>query len=366
MLNEKQLERAVERGIITDDQRSSLLELVATETDKDRMVAFDEAPRFFRSFNDLFIGLGVGLLAGAVASTAKLFTGLEKEASIFVPLFGMLVFWGMAEWLTRMRRINFPSIVIVVAFAIFVGQFATNFWEYFALQTESLGSEARIQKQLGAFIVSAFATVSLYAFFYRFRLPFAILLLAGACCLTVITGLTFMMGGAKALEPFLRWIVLGIGLAVFAGAMWFDTQDPLRTKRTSDHGFWLHLLAAPIITHSALWTTLQPIMKNMKSTVYADDVVVGIVLSIFIVFSLIALIIDRRALLISSLGYASAALTYIIVKFDVGANVALVLTLLLIATLVLVLGTGWHKLRAKLFGLLPAFAFYKKLPPVKV
>ena len=361
MNSEKQLDEAVARGIITEDQRNTIL---ADVPDGDQLVAFDEAPRFFRSFNDIFIGLGVVLLGVAIGVMTRLFPGSEDIAKMVVPAFGAIVFWLMAEWLARIRRINFPSIVIAVGFLIFVAQFATNFWAFFSgADLSSLGDVAFLKK-LGVACKLGFISVLLYAFFARFKLPFSILLLTGALCMTLFSVLILVFGSG-ALEPYLRWIVLAIGITVFIIAMWFDTQDPMRSKRTSDHGFWLHLLAAPIITHSVLWTTLQPIIQNAKNADFADDLVVGVILTLFLAFSLIALIIDRRALLISSLGYASAALTYIIYKFDVGENLAFVLTLLLIATLILALGTGWQKLRKSIFQVLPDRDFLRKLPPVK-
>ena len=165
--------------------------------------------------------------------------------------------------------------------------------------------------------------------------------------------------------PILRWIILLLGLALFSLAMWFDMQDPLRTQRTSDHGFWLHLLAAPIITHSVLWSSLQPIISAEANPAASANLMVLVVLGFFAVFSIIALIIDRRALLISSLGYAATALGYVIYRFDIEGNLALLITLLLIATLILTLGTGWYRLRRAVFSLLPPLPFANQLPPLK-
>lgn len=364
MLNEAQLAQAVEKNIITDEQRNKLLELIGASAHDERLVAFDEAPRFFRSFNDLFIGLGVGILAFAVGYMETLLPLSKGQAGVVAPLIGIVVFWLMAEWLTRVRRINFPSIIIAIAFTYFTARACIGAWEYFFEIEPDINTITFLQI-LGAVTVTSVTSLALLAFFARFRLPFSLLLLAGAICLADYAILVLIFG-TEPLEPFIRWIVMVQGLIVFAAAMWFDFQDPLREKRTSDHAFWLHLIAAPIITHSVLWNSLQPLMSNDNDVATTGNLLAALVLSMFLVFSLIALIIDRRALLISSLGYASTALGYIIYKFDLEANTAIVLTLLLIALLVLSLGTGWHSLRKGLFGFLPNLALFRKLPPVDV
>jgi uncharacterized membrane protein YbjE (DUF340 family) len=201
-------------------------------------------------------------------------------------------------------------------------------------------------------------------FFLRFKLPFSVFLFAASIAAFVLASFMAFIG-KDVITPYLRWVILAIGLSVFAAAMWFDVQDPHRTKRTSDQGFWLHLLAAPIITHSVLWTSLQPLITANSSTPETSaNLMVIIVLSMFVLFSLVALIIDRRALLISSLGYAAAALGYIIYKFDLEGNAALIITMILIAGLILSLGTGWYSLRKSVFKLLPPLKFFEKLPPV--
>ena len=68
MLNEAQLAKAVQDGIITDAQLKELKSLASPETASASQAETveDEAPRFFRSFNDIFIGMGVAILGFAL------------------------------------------------------------------------------------------------------------------------------------------------------------------------------------------------------------------------------------------------------------------------------------------------------------
>ena len=92
-----------------------------------------------------------------------------------------------------------------------------------------------------------------------------------------------------------------LGIAVFLAAMKFDMSDRNRVTQRTDIAFWLHLLAAPLIVHSIVYPLLT---ESALSTGAAIAI-----LSLFAVLSFVALAIDRRALLVSSLlylGYASS------------------------------------------------------------
>ncbi len=364
MFNETHLAKGVDAGIITVAQRDKLVELASGETSAaSGAVARDEAPRFFRSFNDIFIGLGVAIL-GYALSFASDMVGYQAPVAHLVALLGSaVVFWLLAEWITGIRRINFPSIIIALLFSYFTSKGFMLGWEIFAMDGARLAGSSP-EGGRGTLVVAAAVTAAMGLFFWRFRLPFSLLLVACGIGVTLIAAVMLAFGSAE-VAPYLRWVTLAIGLAIFAVAMYFDAQDPLRTQRTSDHGFWLHLLAAPIITHSVLWNILQPIISSGNDSPEASaNLMVVLVLGVFVLFSIAALIIDRRALLISSLGYAAMALGYIIYKFDIEGNVALVVTLILIAGLILTLGTGWYRLRRGLFSLLPEAGIWRKLPPV--
>ena len=94
-------------------------------------------------------------------------------------------------------------------------------------------------------------------------------------------------------------LVLGIG--VFLIAMRWDASDPKRETRRSDVAFWLHLLAAPLIVHPVF--SLLGLTEGATSTLDAAAVIL-----LYVILGLVALAIDRRALLVSALAYVLYAL----------------------------------------------------------
>src|SRR3546814_4028860 len=77
------------------------------------------------------------------------------------------------------------------------------------------------------------------------------------------------------------------------------------------------------------------------------------VIGIYIAFGLVALAIDRRALLVSALAYVLFALTQLFQTFGaVELNVAL--TAFVIGSALLLLSAFWQNARAVVVGMLPA------------
>ena len=136
------------------------------------------------------------------------------------------------------------------------------------------------------------------------------------------------------------------GLAVFAYAMRWDMSDPARETRRSDVAFWLHLLAAPMIAH--------PLFHWLGIT-EGDNIgaasALG-VLAIYVLMGVVALAVDRRALLVSALAYVLLALTWLFREFGkVELNVAL--TGLVIGSGLLALSAFWTPIRSVLILHLP-------------
>jgi predicted membrane channel-forming protein YqfA (hemolysin III family) len=147
--------------------------------------------------------------------------------------------------------------------------------------------------------------------------------------------------------------------------MAFDLSDRERLTRRADCAFWLHLLAAPLIVHSLI-TLVAPDYQ----TVMTMSVAVAI-LAIFAMLTIVAIVIDRRALLVSALIYVGIVIAYgIRTTSAVGQqpdNQSFVLfaTLLVLGALVLMIGVGWRPLRRLFIRLLPA-ALGRRLPPTSV
>ena len=147
-------------------------------------------------------------------------------------------------------------------------------------------------------------------------------------------------------ETVILSLVLVSGLAIFALAMRWDMTDRDRTTRRSDVAFWLHLLAAPMIAH--------PLFYSLGVT-QGDNIGAGAalaVLAIYIVFGIVALSVDRRALLVSALAYVLIALTYLFREFG-AVELNFALTALVIGSALLTLSALWTPIRRAVVNGLP-------------
>ena len=157
-------------------------------------------------------------------------------------------------------------------------------------------------------------------------------------------------------------ITLVRGLAVFAVAMRYDTSDPDRATRRSDCAFWLHLAAAPLIVHSLI-SLITPGFTQI------DNVLAAAIILIVAILAIIAIVIDRRALLVSALIYVGFVIAYAIggptmwaAQGSDAKGLVFFGTLVILGAFVIVLGVGWMPLRRFLIvRISPSIA--ARLPP---
>jgi hypothetical protein len=150
-------------------------------------------------------------------------------------------------------------------------------------------------------------------------------------------------------------IVAVLGLGVFAAALRVDASDPQRRTRRADVAFWLHMLAAPMVVHAMI----RLVTGNLAGIDTAQAITI---LVLFILLGLVALVIDRRALLVSGLTYAGIAIAYLLSQ-SVEAGLGMSLTLLGLAVVVLGLSAGWRSLRRAVLPLLPLGQLRQHIPP---
>ena len=129
--------------------------------------------------------------------------------------------------------------------------------------------------------------------------------------------------------------------------------DPARLTRRTDIAFWLHLLAAPLIVHSLIDGVFDVSVKLDPGQAIA-------IVVLFLALGIIAILIDRRALLVSGLAYAGIAFWTLIRQAGV-TDVTTPLTLLILGAFVLLLSAGWKPLQAGMLGLTPS-ALTRRLP----
>ncbi|MDL2351868.1 MAG: hypothetical protein QFC78_03380 [Pseudomonadota bacterium] len=300
-------------------------------------VADEEHFRLITGFNDIFVTIAAVLLLVACAGIGHV---------IAPGVAGILVAgaaWLLAEFFTRQRRMALPSIVLLLAF---VGGVAAIPINYLA------ETEPQLSDQTGALIgagIGLLAAGAAWLHWRRFMVPITVAAGAAGVAATVIALVLSVAMGDQAdhnPEPILLPLVFVCGLAVFAFAMRWDMSDPKRETRRSDVAFWLHLLAAPMIAHPLFhWLGITD-GENIGAASALG------VLAIYVLMGVVALAVDRRALLVSALAYVLLALTWLFREFGmVELNVAL--TGLVIGSALLALSAFWTPIRSALVQHLP-------------
>ncbi|RGP41140.1 hypothetical protein BPTFM16_01436 [Altererythrobacter insulae] len=343
MYTEDDLRQAVANGAISADAADALRESV--KQTRQAPATDEEHFRLINSFNDIFVTIAAVLLLVAMAGIGDAIVPSRDGPS---PLAGLLVAgaaWGMAEYFTRQRRLALPSIVLLLAFV--GGVFATLLGLIVtAFNGDNFGQNA----VLAGLLISgaAFATAgAAFVHWKRFMVPITVAAGAAALAVTAIGLIVTGIGPDNMNENLILSLVFVAGLVIFAFAMRWDTSDRERQTRRSDVAFWLHLIAAPMIAHPVF--ALIGVTDGQNIGVTAA---IG-VLAVYIAFGLVALAIDRRALLVSALAYVLFALTFLFDRFGaVELNVAL--TALVIGSALLTLSAFWTPIRAAVVRPLPS------------
>jgi hypothetical protein len=351
MIRDEHLDHAVAVGAITAEQAQRLREIARRSeplgTPREPEPGPDEERfRLIGGFNDVFVTIGLFLLMFALFALAATF----GHALVFTAA-GCVLAWALSEVFARHMRLALPSIVLSVMLAYALGSLVTLLY---GLVIPGAGPE--IDKSIGLRLVlfGAGATLAGLLHYARFRVPIDAGVIAGSLVLVVY-------GAASMAAPI--WtehngaLLLGLlGLAVFAAALRIDATDPERLTRRSDIAFWLHLVAAPIIVHAIIPDYGTGPGGEIDSGWSATALIM------FVGLGLVALVIDRRALLVSGLTYAGIALAYLLSN-HVDKGMRLSLTLLALAVLVLGLSVGWRSLRALLLPALPLGGLRRYVPP---
>lgn len=324
MYSQNEIKSAIEAGVLPKDTADALETHVSAL--RKRPLQDEEHFRLISSFNDIFV---------AIAAIIMLFAAGGIGAAINDALAGLFVAataWGLAEFFTRKRHMAFPTIILLIAFicGIFYGfqSLITLDYEFFSYT-----------------LISAFTAFAAWLHWKRFQVPITIA--AGALALALMA-ISFIGGISAAYftDNIILTSTLLSGLAIFAFAMWWDISDKARETRRSDIAFWLHLLAAPMIAH--------PLFYFIGAT--GGEEITGLqafsVLAAYIAMGIIAIVIDRRAMLVSALAYVLIALAILFNQFGViELNVAL--TAFIIGSALLSLSAFWTPLRKKLVSNMP-------------
>jgi MFS family permease len=345
MYSEADLQSAVAAGALSRDAADAL-RAHATGL-RQSPVADEEHFRLITGFNDIFVTIAAVLLLAAAAGIG---------AAIAPGVAGLLVAgsaWGLAEFFTRRRRMALPSIVLLLAF---VGGVAAIPINILAENDPHLSDRANAVLGAGIALMTAGAA---WIHWRRFIVPITVAAGAAALAATAIALIVAMLVPANGSpETILLPLVFVAGLGVFAVAMRWDMSDRARETRRSDVAFWLHLLAAPMIAHP-LFQWLGVTQGHNITALSAAGV-----LAIYVLMGLVALAVDRRALLVSALAYVLIALTWLFRTFGVvELNVAI--TGLVIGSALLSLSAFWSPIRRAVVAQLPG-GIQSRLPETRL
>lgn len=362
MLNSDELNAAVEAGVIARADADRLAAFLVqhrganplADAGQSQATLDDdaEAVRFVRGFHDIFLSIGIILLLlGIGFSTNILFDGLWFATTAIAA-------WLLAEYFTRFKRLTLPSIVLSVAFGV-AGAFACyalihSFGDVSSPEHANYLNSRYLERCLKV----ASALPASILFFLRFRLPFTLAQIVITTAFTVIT--LFYLNVAFKPYGYASPVLLVIGLLVFLLAVHFDLRDPTRKSILADNAFWLHLSAAPLIVHVGvkfIWET-----DNVNNLTIQDALTI-VVLIAFIAF--IALLIDRRALLVAGLFYFGAALFALIRNTAIEEGSVFAITLLILGTSLLLLGIGWRPTRSFILTKLMPQNLSRHLPTLR-
>lgn len=308
------LAAAVAAGILDRATADRLAAFLKARADADDAASEGEVVEVARNFNEVFLSIGVILFCIGVAVAGAL---------VFMPL----VVWGLAEALRLWRRTRLPMIVLAAGFAL------------------GIVIDANVLAPDGPWSVTAAAGAAMVGsvlFGLRFGVPFA-------------PG----FAAAHALK-----VVAVYGLATFAVAMAFDASDPHRRTARAAAGFWLHMIAAAALVHGVLGQFAEggagPFGLWAARSIEPSSAWAIIALAALLVA--VALVVDRRALLVSALSYLAGVVFLIARASSLSGETPVAVALTLVGLFVLVLGIAWRPVRGFVMKPLPD-ALKNRLPP---
>ena len=352
MIDRDDIRAAVASGLLNERQAAGLISLADSRRGaRESLSPGDEPFELFKGFNEIFIVVGLLILAMGWSGVVALILGgrvggLQSGVGT-AALVGAGLLWLLSEYFVRKRRMVAPAIALSIMF----GTNAVIGFNAMLAEPFMIAQNDFTSVPLPLFC----ATLALLVYWWRFRVPFAMAMIAVGLFAVAIV-FTASRGGRvedigdlfllSADGPF-AWITLVLGVLVFAVAMAFDMSDPHRVTRRSANGFWLHVVAAPALVNTVALSLLAQETQGANLILFA----------LLMGFALVAIVIDRRSFLIAAIGYIVALAATV---FD-GDGAAV--TVLALGIILLLLGAFWERIRARVLRLMPGFIPLHRLPP---
>lgn len=345
-----ELDAAVAAGLIDQDQALKLRNFRATT--RQQTLADEERFGSIDGMSDVMTAVGLCFALGALSCVAFAF------GPWFAPVIAIAA-WGLAEVFTLRRRLAVTSFVVFIAYIVAMTVFgftvALTIPVTKAMLLAGSTGDVPIVPPLQGLVTAAVATGAVVLYWLRFRLPVAYTVALVAAINVLVHVLRLIAPGAPG------WVVatvqLGAGLLLFAIAMGWDLSDIRRETRRADVAFWVHLAAGYQIASAVFKLVLG--LAGMPEgwdrlthfgTLAPSNGGALAVIGVALVFTLLALAIDRRSLLMSSLAYILPAAVKLA---SVTGDSAPVLAAFLVGLFLAVLAVCWRRLRTVVVAGLP-------------
>lgn len=356
-MERRDIEAAKQAGIL-DTNKAAELEAFLRKREDPGASSDNESLRFLANFNDVFISIGLILLAIGLSIGSGLMFGTTGNAIMIVgPV--IVCLWLLLEYFAGRRRLLLPSMVLSVLVTgmamILVGLVASGLGDINNLEGNFnvLSSGFGQIRNFGVWTsLGALATSGLI--FFRFRLPFSLFLMALAAAFGFYTIAATQGELGAVLSGTASFI---IGLITLAVAILFDARDPERKGLSSDNAFWLHFAAAPQIMLG-----LRGMMTGGGFQPSGTGEAIGLLLALAS-FALLSLALNRRALIAAALLSFWLALS-IIVESTGGSELSrLVWTLIVLGGAIVLLGAGWKTARRIVLAFAPKTGIFARIFP---
>jgi hypothetical protein len=349
MVDSTDLEAAVRAGIVPGETVDRLRSFSAER----RGVPAADEERFglIGGLADIMSSAELVLLLGAVAML--LFSIAPIAAALLPP-----VAWLLAEHFTRKRRLTLASFVLFALFAIAwaMACLGVALLIPFPASTRGLATVPDALPALPGLIVAAATAMGCAAWWIRFHLPIAY-------AATVMAGVNVMTHVARLAVPDApAWLVsiylVLIGIVIFLLAMWWDMSDVRRETRRADVGFWLHAMAGYQIANASFRLIFgvagDPVgwgrLYSFTSLAPDGTAIIGVAIAVLAAFCLVALAVDRRSLLMSSIAFVLPAM---IRATTLSGDAATTMGAVSMGALLLALSYFWTPGRAAVLAVLP-------------
>jgi len=332
MYTNEDLNNAVDKGIFT---QADVEKFRTSVSQSHHSPSVDEENfKLLSGFNDIFVVVTSLLLLMSVSWIIP-----ESLYSSFIVT---LISWGLAEFFVKIRKMSLPAIVL---FITFVGSFFMGISKLIDANPFFMSISEN-----GLMLSTVITALAAYIHWKRFAVPITVAVGIATMMIFSLSLVISFIDDITHIEDaftYAPYLILLFGMVTFFIAMVWDSSDTKRISNNSDVAFWLHLLAAPLIVHPIF--TLLGVFDSESGM----EIIFAIIV-FYILLSILSIIIDRRAFMVSSLLYVLYATNTLFSTYGMNNN-SFAITGILIGFSLLMLSGYWPRARGVLLRFMPQF-----------